>query len=94
MRAQARAAAERVVSSIPVVPAPDPVAPVNPACVLAVRRNDPIHMRDLDVPGQSFCVWHFSQSPACRVIADPLSEEAGGPAPALCVAVPRPSRPQ
>eukprot|EP00969_Alexandrium_andersonii_P176772 7816463-Alexandrium_andersonii.AAC.1 len=71
MRAQARAATERVFSSI-LAPALDPVAPVKPELVQAIRRNTPIHMRDLDVPGHYLCGRRFSQSPAHRLITDPL----------------------
>ena len=42
------------------------------------------HSRGPDVPGHTLRGWRFSQSPARRLVTDPLSDEAGGPA-SLCL---------
>eukprot|EP00969_Alexandrium_andersonii_P124392 5497184-Alexandrium_andersonii.AAC.1 len=59
MRAQARAVADRAVGANLVAPAADPVAPVTPEDVQAVRRNAPVHTRDPDVPGHALRGWRF-----------------------------------
>eukprot|EP00969_Alexandrium_andersonii_P064900 2858167-Alexandrium_andersonii.AAC.1 len=84
MRAQAQAIAEQVVSPSLVVPDAEPKPAQTPELVQASRRNAPVHIRDPEVPSHSLRGWRYSQPPARRLVADPLSEEAGGPAP-LCV---------
>eukprot|EP00969_Alexandrium_andersonii_P062200 2740346-Alexandrium_andersonii.AAC.1 len=81
MRAQARAAAEQVARANLVEPAAAPSLAHTPEFVQAVRRNAPIHCRDPEVPGHTLRRWHYSRSATYRLVADPLSEEAGGPAP-------------